>query len=410
MKNNVPKICFKGFSGEWTLQRLSELMDFSNGINASKERYGKGRKMISVMDILDKSYLRYENIRSSVEVSQSIEIKNKVESGDIVFVRSSEVPEEVGWAKAYLEKEYALYSGFTIRGKKKRDFDSSFVELSLNYSNRNQIERKAGGSTRFNVSQGILNSLELLMASAEAQKKIGTFFHQFDNTIALQQQLIDQQQQVKKAMLQKMFPQNGERVPKIRFAGFSGEWEENNLDKFCYVQGGFAFKSSIFQKSGIPIIRISEIQNGVVEDGTVYYPESVIIDTNFTIKYGDILIAMSGATTGKVGVYKSPKVSYLNQRVGKFVGNEKLDYQFLKVVLDSDLFSNALKLLLVAGAQPNISSSDITSISLPFPNSLEEQQKIGTLFTQLDENIELNQQKLNKLKQLKLAFLQKMFI
>ena len=75
-------------------------MDFSNGINAPKENYGKGRKMISVMDILSKEPISYGNIRNSVEVDSKTESNNKVENGDIVFVRSSEVRNEVGWAKA----------------------------------------------------------------------------------------------------------------------------------------------------------------------------------------------------------------------------------------------------------------------------------------------------------------------
>ncbi|MGR5883543.1 restriction endonuclease subunit S [Bacillus cereus] len=232
MNKSVPEVRFEGFSEKWSPINLSELMDFSNGINAPKESYGKGRKMISVMDILDESYLKYENIRSSVEVSPSIEEKNKVEYGDLIFVRSSEVSEEVGWSKAYLEKEYALYSGFSIRGKKKGSFNSSFVELSLNYTNRKQIERKAGGSTRFNISQTILNTIEILKASYEEQQKIGDFFKQLDVMIALQQQLVKQQQQYKKAMLQKMFPQKGERVPKVRFAGFIEDWKKGQLENF----------------------------------------------------------------------------------------------------------------------------------------------------------------------------------
>ena len=145
MKNNhAPEIRFPGFTGDWEERMLSELMEFSNGINAPKESYGKGRKMISVMDILADEPIIYGNIRNSVQVDDKTESKNKVESGDLVFVRSSEILDEVGWAKAYLQEEYALYSGFSIRGKKNLDFDAKFVELSLNSSNRGQIERQAG--------------------------------------------------------------------------------------------------------------------------------------------------------------------------------------------------------------------------------------------------------------------------
>ncbi|WP_324254760.1 restriction endonuclease subunit S [Enterococcus sp. CWB-B31] len=137
--------------------------------------------------MLDDQPIKYEYIRNSVQVDAKIEAKNKIEYGALVFVRSSEVPEEVRWAKAYLEEEYALYSGFSIRGKKINEFNPHFVELSLNSINRKQIEKKAGGSTRFNVSQTILNSLELLMPKIEEQNKIDKFFKQLDNTVVLHQ-------------------------------------------------------------------------------------------------------------------------------------------------------------------------------------------------------------------------------
>ncbi|WP_288226439.1 restriction endonuclease subunit S [uncultured Enterococcus sp.] len=201
----VPEIRFPEFTDDWEQHKLSDLMIFSNGINAPKENYGYGRKMISVMDILDKQPIKYENIRSSVKVDMKNEEQNKVEKGDLVFVRSSEIPEEVGWAKAYLDEEYALYSGFSIRGKKKKDFDAYFVELDLNFSNRKQIERKAGGSTRFNVSQSILNSLEILMPKNGEQTRIASFFKKLDETIALHQRDLELLKLTKKAFLQKLF-------------------------------------------------------------------------------------------------------------------------------------------------------------------------------------------------------------
>ena len=212
-------------------------MDFSNGINAPKENYGKGRKMISVMDILSKEPISYDNIRNSVEVDSKTESNNKVENGDIVFVRSSEVRNEVGWAKAYLENEFALYSGFTIRGKKIFDFDAFFVELSINGKNREQIESKAGGSTRFNVSQSILKSVVISEPSLVEQKKISAFFKQLDDTIALHQRKLTLLEQLKQTYQLGMFPHNGGSIPALRFAGFSEPWEQRKLNDL-YEKGG----------------------------------------------------------------------------------------------------------------------------------------------------------------------------
>jgi type I restriction enzyme S subunit len=180
-------------------------MTFSNGINAPKENYGKGTKMISVMDILNPLPIKYDNILNSVSVDKKIEDKNKVENGDLIFVRSSEIVEEVGWAKAYKEARYALYSGFAIRGKRISSYNAYFIELTLNYANRKEIKRRAGGSTRFNVSQEILNSLTVLTPSISEQNQIDLFFTKIDDTITLHQRKLDLLKEQKKGFLQKMF-------------------------------------------------------------------------------------------------------------------------------------------------------------------------------------------------------------
>lgn len=201
----VPELRFAGFVDDWEQRKLSDLMTFSNGINAPKENYGKGTKMISVMDILNPLPIKYDNILNSVSVDKKIEDKNKVENGDLIFVRSSEIVEEVGWAKAYKEARYALYSGFAIRGKRISSYNAYFIELTLNYANRKEIERRAGGSTRFNVSQEILNSLTVLTPSISEQNQIDLFFTKIDDTITLHQHKLDLLKEQKKGFLQKMF-------------------------------------------------------------------------------------------------------------------------------------------------------------------------------------------------------------
>ena len=95
-------------------------------------------------------------------------------------------------------------------------------------------------------------------------------------------------------------------------------WEEIKLGQIVKLQGGNAFKSSDFKEKGIPIVRISNIQNNIVDLSSAVYCEDSKHFENFLISNGDILLAMSGATTGKIGRYRYPFKSYLNQRVGKF--------------------------------------------------------------------------------------------
>ncbi|EFQ7949937.1 restriction endonuclease subunit S, partial [Listeria monocytogenes] len=325
LEKSVPVIRFKGFSEAWEQRELSSLLSFSNGINAPKEHYGKGRKMISVMDILDEKPVKYEFIRNSVQVDKKIESKNKVEYGDIVFVRSSEVPEEVGWAKAYLEKEYALYSGFSIRGKKINEFNPYFVELTLNSINRKQIERKAGGSTRFNVSQTILSSIELLMPEIEEQNKIDKFFIQLDTTIALHQRKLDTLKRMKKGFLQQMFPNNEEKVPRLRFADFDEEWEQRMLNEIA----------NRYDNLRVPITA-SARSSGT----TPYYGANGIQDyvEGFTHDGEFILVAEDGAND-----VKNYPVQYVNGKI--WVNNHAHVLQAKENKHDNKFLMNAIKIL-----------------------------------------------------------------
>ncbi|EJC5204025.1 restriction endonuclease subunit S, partial [Listeria monocytogenes] len=360
LEKSVPVIRFKGFSEAWEQRELSSLLSFSNGINAPKEHYGKGRKMISVMDILDEKPVKYEFIRNSVQVDKKIESKNKVEYGDIVFVRSSEVPEEVGWAKAYLEKEYALYSGFSIRGKKINEFNPYFVELTLNSINRKQIERKAGGSTRFNVSQTILSSIELLMPEIEEQNKIDKFFIQLDTTIALHQRKLDTLKRMKKGFLQQMFPNNEEKVPRLRFADFDEEWEQRMLNEIA----------NRYDNLRVPITA-SARSSGT----TPYYGANGIQDyvEGFTHDGEFILVAEDGAND-----VKNYPVQYVNGKI--WVNNHAHVLQAKENKHDNKFLMNAIKILkiepfLVGGGRAKLNSDVMMTLMVKFP-CYEGQKKI----------------------------------
>ncbi|MGS2778332.1 restriction endonuclease subunit S [Robertmurraya sp. GLU-23] len=404
MKNNyTPEIRFSGFSGDWKLRRLSDLMDFSNGINAPKENYGKGRKMISVMDILADEPIIYENIRNSVEVDDITESKNKVENGDLVFVRSSEIPDEVGWVKAYKQEKYALYSGFSIRGKKKSEFDSKFIELSLNYSNREQIESKAGGSTRFNVSQSILSSIVILEPSIEEQIEIRNFFVKLENTIALHQQELTILKQTKQGFLQKMFPKEGESVPELRFPGFTGDWHEKKLIEVAKYRNGKAHEKNISDNGKYIVINSKFVStNGKVKKYSDKQIEPMYMN-EIAFVLSDV---PNGRAIAKTFLVESNDMYSLNQRIAGITPDSNTDTYFLYILMNRH--SYFLRFDDGVG-QTNLSKNDVEGFIEKYP-SLEEQRKIGKLFKQLDETIDLHQRDLEYLKETKKAFLQKMFV
>ena len=177
-------------------------------------------------------------------------------------------------------------------------------------------------------------------------------------------------------------------VPALRFPEFSGEWESIKLGDVLKLKGGYAFKSEKFQDSGVPVVRISNLpQNSYSVDlsDCVYYECGNY--QNYTVKNGDLLIAMSGATTGKTAIYRYDYPAYLNQRVGLFAPKELVHNQFLYPIVESKTFISQLGSKLVAGAQPNISSQDIETIAVGLP-SKEEQIKIAHLFELLNQKIE----------------------
>ena len=214
-----------------------------------------------------------------------------------------------------------------------------------------------------------------------------------------------------------MATENKKYIPALRFPEFQndGEWILTPVGKYYKVQGGFAFRSSEFKKSGTPIIRISNIPNeGIYIDisNSVYY-DRIENEVNFLISKGDLLIAMSGATTGKTAVYNQIGKAYLNQRVGLFKSiNSHNYYPFICQWVKSNYFYAQLKRTLAAGAQPNISSKDIESFIWAYPNgnnSFAEQKKIADCLSSLDKYIEATKRKLELLKEHKKGLMQRLF-
>lgn len=165
-------------------------------------------------------------------------------------------------------------------------------------------------------------------------------------------------------------------------------WETTKLGKVCRLQNGFAFKSELFKVSGIPVLRISSIQNDEVSDNRPVYvdPSDYEEDlTKYWIKDGDLLIAMSGATTGKVGFNNTGRVYLLNQRVGKFEPTSKLDTRFLFYFLSTKVEENLN--ISTGAAQPNLSSEQIRNFTIPLP-PLPEQKRIVAILDEAFEAID----------------------
>ena len=235
-------------------------------------------------------------------------------------------------------------------------------------------------------------------------------FHQPHNLITLHQRKLLKLKNVKKAMLEKMFPQNGSNVPEIRFAGFTDAWEQRKLSDVAEIKTGFAFKSDEFNDSGELLV----VTNGNIQDNEPDVNNAIgnrisIFDNklreSFILDIGDILVTMDG-TVGRTAKVNN-KCMILAQRVGRVVAKE--DKEFLYHWLSNGMFSKDMLGLAHGGTIKHISLNEIGSYSNFFPVEVTEQNKIGVCFTNLDNLITLHQRKLDLLKVTKKSMLQKMF-
>ena len=186
--NGYEKTKIGTFPVGWITTTLDKLLEFKNGVNADKEKYNSGVKMISVMDILTDSPIYYDKIKGQVDIDKKTLDTYSVTYGDILFQRSSETFEDAGKSNVYLDQDRtATYSGFVIRGKKKADYNPYFLNEALRIGQvRNQIIRNAAGSQHINVGQDSLAKIIVPLASDAEQSKIAEILMKWDEAIELQ--------------------------------------------------------------------------------------------------------------------------------------------------------------------------------------------------------------------------------
>ena len=268
------------------------------------------------------------------------------------------------------------------------------------------VELPKRGAAQPFISKGDIQSFQVPVPPlAEQQRIVGLLDEAFEG-LATAKANAEKNLQNARALfeshLQSVFTQRGPG------------WVEKRLEEVCGLQNGFAFKSSTFKPSGAPILRISNIQDGRIEAGNrlVFFDPKDYRENldRYRIVEDDLLIAMSGATTGKLGFNTESTVYYLNQRVGKFEPSEKLNKRFLYHFLSTKVEEN---LRISAGAaQPNLSTEQIKGFVLPLP-SVDEQERIVEALETLSEETQrlarLYEQKLAALEALKKSLLHQAF-
>ncbi len=411
VKKKVPELRFKGFTDDWEDRKLSSIAERVTRKNKNNE--STLPLTISAQDGLVDQNDYFNKQVASRDVTGYFLVKN----GEFAYNKSYSNGYPWGAIKRLDKYEMGVLSTLYIVFKPtaiNSQFLVSYYETTRWYG---EVSKNAAEGARnhglLNISPNdFFNTLLTIPKSAEEQQQIGSFFKQLDDTIALHQRKLDLLKEQKKGYLQKMFPKNGAKVPELRFAGFADDWEERKLGDIAPLRGGYAFKSSKFRNTGVPIVRISNIlSSGEVGGDFAYYDEQDK-DDKYILPDKSAVLAMSGATTGKVSILSQTDYDkvYQNQRVGYFQSVDYIDYGFISTIVRSELFMMQLESVLVSGAQPNVSSKEIDSFNFMIPILVQEQQKIGSFFKQLDDTIALHQRKLDLLKEQKKGYLQKMFV
>lgn len=388
-KKLSPELRFPDFEGEWVEKSLSDLLSFKNGINASKEDYGSGYKFINVLDIIQNNFITHEAIIGSVNVSEKEFEKNIVEYGDILFQRSSETREEVGQANVYLDRIHpATFGGFVIRGKKKTDYDPVFMNALLKTSrSRNEITTKSGGSTRYNVGQETLSKVTIFTTELREQQKIASFLTAVDRRIQLLQKKKGKLEEYKKGVMQKLFTQE------IRFKDKNGkdfpDWEEKRLGDICQKRFSNISANALTANNGAYKIYGA---TGILQYVSFYNEEDPYIS-----------IVKDGAGVGRILLCEKKSSVLGTLDIIKPTGDG--DLNFLFYLLSTINF----KKYATGSTIPHIYFKDYSKEWIKIPH-LEEQEKIASFLSNLDQKIEQVGLQIEKTQTWKKGLLQKMFV
>ena len=415
---NVPDIRFKGFEKEWKTYILSSIGNFrSNGVDKKIYNDEQIVNLLNYMDVYNYRKITSKNCIDLMKVSATKkQIKDcNIIKGDIFFTPSSETPDEIGYVMSIEETlPNTCYSYHLMRF---RPFDRilylSFADycFSSNYF-RGQMKFKAKGVQRFILSKPDFESLEALLPSYEEQETITCLFKAIDNVINDCKKKIASLKQLKSACLISMFPQQGETVPRVRFKGFDGEWKICELKKFAFKvtrkNCDKEFTNTFTNSAEFGVINQNEYF-----DRTISNSEN--IGGYYVVENNDYIYNPRVSTLAPVGPINRNKLGYTGVVSPLYLvfKTNNIDKDYLDVFFNTNLWHRYMKLEGNCGARfDRLSISDELFFEMPIilPSNEAEQHQIASYFRNLDIQISEQEKRLEKLKQIKAACLDKMFV
>lgn len=411
VKKKVPELRFKGFTDEWEERKLNEVSDIYDGTHQTPKYQDDGVMFLSVENI--------KTLTSNKFISREAfedEFKIRPQRGDVLMTRIG----DIGTANVVeTDEDLAYYVSLALF--KSEELNPYFLQASI-YAPfvQDQIwKRTLHIAFPKKINKNEIGQVPINVPTLEEQTKIGSFFKKIDETIALHQRKLDLLKEQKKGYLQKMFPKNGEKVPELRFAGFADDWEQRKF--FESIASTVDFRGRTPKKlgmdwsdSGYLALSALNVKNGYIDPlADAHYGDEKLYRkwmSGRELKKGQVLFTTE-APMGNVAQVPDDNGYILSQRTVAFETKEDMmTNDFLAVLLKSPLVFNNLSALSSGGTAKGVSQKSLKGLSITVPLDIDEQQKIGSFFKQLDETIALHQRKLDLLKEQKKGFLQKMFV
>lgn len=387
-----PKIRFKGFTETWEQRKLGELVGIYDGVHQTPDYQDSGIMFLSVENIATLKSEKY----IAVEAFER-DYKVYPEKGDILMTRIG----DVGTTNVVETVEkVAFYVSLALL--KPNRIDSYFLSnaMKTNVFQKGLRERTLVTAIPQKINKDEIGKIDIFITNNdEEQKKIGAYFSNLDHLITLHQRQCENLKKLKKFMLQKLFPQNGENVPEIRFSNFTDTWEQRKLGSICKITMGQSPNGSTYSETPCDYILVQG--NADLKDGWVV-PRIWTSQITKTAKSGDLIMSVR-APAGAIG--KTAYDVVIGRGVASINGNEFI-YQTLKKYEIEGYWRK----IATGSTFKSINSEDINDTILFVPIDDSEQKQIGSLFSKLDNLITLHQSKCDKLIEVKKYMLQNMFI
>lgn len=393
---NSPKIRFKGYTEDWEQRKLGELVGIYDGVHQTPDYQDSGIMFLSVENI---ATLKSEKYIS--EEAFERDYKVYPEKGDILMTRIG----DVGTTNVVETAEkVAFYVSLALL--KPNGIDSYFLSnaMKTNAFQKGLRERTLVTAIPQKINKDEIGKIDIFITNNdEEQKKIGAYFSNLDHLITLHQRKCEQTKTLKKYMLQKMFPQEGQKVPEIRFEGFTGDWEQRKLGELGTVQTcKRIFKEQTSEKGDIPFFKNgtiglepdSYISREMYEEFRRLYPYPEV---------GDTLISVVGSI-GRTAEYTGKDEYFQDSNVVWLKTDGSINKKFLKISYQ------VIKWLIEGSTVKHLYNDNILRSEIVMPVSQIEQAKIAEFFEELDHLITLHQREYEKLQELKKFMLQNMFV